>query len=334
MEVDITDTFGAMFTGALVSMSIYGITTLQMYFYFMQFPKDSIGLKLSVALIWVLDTLHVIFMCHTIHYYLIKGFGKPALLANGIWSLFASLGVNIIIALVVQSYFALRIHKLCSEKKKWWVSSFIGLTVLAHFCFGMETVVFFFVKREFSRLKEVTLNSVLPFGVLAILSDIFVAGALCILLHNHRSGFKETDSLINKLIVFAINRCILTTAMAVIEVIVFAVLPDSFYTFALDFVIGKLYANSFLAALNSRVALREGARDHFEGSDDTSTGLNIASVVTDQRPNTNISLHVRSREVTASNQSTDLEKGSSLTARSDVIRSKQSYPSTSPRVSS
>lgn len=87
-----------------------------------------------------------------------------------------------------------------------------------------------FIKREFARLREVSvspsiwksilnglldfltqISSVLPFGVLAILSDILIAIALCLLLDSNRSDFEDTNLLINKLIVYAINRCILTS---------------------------------------------------------------------------------------------------------------------------
>jgi len=178
-------------------------------------------------------------------------------------------------AFVVQSFFTQRIHELCPKSKRWWVSSLIGFLVLAHVCFGMETVAYFFIKREFSRLREVSISSVLPFGVLAILSDILIAMALCLLLDSNRSDFEDTNHLINKLIVFAINRCILTSAVAVIEMIIFLILPNSFYPFAIDFIIGKLYANSLLATLNSRVTLpRVGSTEQLD-----STSFNVASVV-------------------------------------------------------
>ncbi|KIK10263.1 hypothetical protein K443DRAFT_670885 [Laccaria amethystina LaAM-08-1] len=275
MVKDINSTFGAMLIGSFITMVIYGITTLQTYFYYLSFPKDIYWMKLLVALIWFLDTLHVIFMCHSIHFYLITGFGNPAALASGTWSLYTSIAINVLMAFVVQSFFTQRIHELCPKSKRWWVSSLIGFLVLAHVCFGMETVAYFFIKREFSRLREVSISSVLPFGVLAILSDILIAMALCLLLDSNRSDFEDTNHLINKLIVFAINRCILTSAVAVIEMIIFLILPNSFYPFAIDFIIGKLYANSLLATLNSRVTLpRVGSTEQLD-----STSFNVASVV-------------------------------------------------------
>ncbi|KAK0193788.1 hypothetical protein F5146DRAFT_401440 [Armillaria mellea] len=251
--IDITNTFGAMFIGALVTMVIYGITTLQTYFYFMTYPQDSPGIKSFVGLIWSLDTIHIVFMCHTMHYYLIAGFGNPAHLVEGTWSLFSSIMVNVIIASLVQCFFAQRIHELCPKPYKRWMTSVIGSMVFAHLCFGLETVGQFFVRKEFSRLKEVNYVAVLPFGITAILSDLLIALGLCFLLRRSRTNSPNTDYLIKILVRYAITRCLLTSLIAVVEVI----LAPTFYSFAIDFVIGKLWSNSMLASLNSRRSLRD-----------------------------------------------------------------------------
>jgi len=94
----------------------------------------------------------------------------------------------------------------------------------------------------------------MPFGICSVLSDVLIAGALCVLLHGNRTSFHNTNTLVTKLIVYAINRCLLTSAVAVAEVILFAVKPDSLWFMAINFVIGKLYAYSLLATLNSRHA--------------------------------------------------------------------------------
>ncbi|KAL9714124.1 hypothetical protein Ac2012v2_002432 [Leucoagaricus gongylophorus] len=131
-----------------------------------------------------------------------------------------------------------------------------GFFVLAHLCFGLETIVLFFIKRQFMRLQEISFIAALPFGITAVLSDIIIAVALCVLLQSNKSDFKDTNHIINKLIIYAINRCLLTSVVAVVEVVLFSVMPNPFYTFSIDFVIGKLYANSLLAALNSRGSIR------------------------------------------------------------------------------
>ncbi|KAF8962751.1 hypothetical protein BDZ97DRAFT_1091787 [Flammula alnicola] len=305
--LDITDTFGALLIGALVTMTIYGITTLQAYFYYVSFPRDGRATKLLVALIWSLDTIHAIFMCHALHFYLIVGFVDHSLLINGTWSLFMSVAINVILAFIVQAFFTHRIFLLCSVGKRNWVTGVIGFFVIAHFgeqhfefdmirqglqpsrkVFGIMTVVNLFVKKRFILLQEVSLSSVVPFGIATILSDIMIAVAL----------------VINKLIIFAINRCILTSAVAIVEMIIFKVLPNSFYSFAIDFVIGKLYANSLLAVLNARAKLRSDLREDFS-STEMSTRFNITSAVANHQTNL---IQVRTRESSRNNINTDPEK--------------------------
>lgn len=300
---DISDTFGALLIGALVTTTIYGITTLQAYLYYISFPKDGNATKLLVASIWGLDTLHVIFMCHAVHYYLIVGFVDHSVLVDGTWTLFMSLTVNILLAFIVQLFFTHRIFLLCSPQKRWWVTGMIGVCVVAHFSFGMNTVVNLFKKKAFVRLKEISFSSAVPFGVFAILSDILIAVALCVLLDSNRSSFEDTNSIINKLIIFAINRCILTSAVAIVETIVFSVLPNSFYSFAIDFVIGKLYANSLLAVLNSR-SRAEPRHDY--GSTEMSTRFNISSAVANHQTSL---FQVRTRDSSGGGLRMESEKG-------------------------
>jgi hypothetical protein len=169
--------------------------------------------------------------------------------------------VNGVVACVVQSFFIIRIFRLCNAKIRWWVASGLGILVLCHFAFGIETVAFLFIKKELSRIPEVKLFAATPFALFAVLSDILIAGFLCVLLHGSRTGFKRTDTIVTTLIIYAINRCLLTAVVAILEVIVFSLMPHSLWFVAIDFVIGKLYANSLLATLNSRAAVRAATTD-------------------------------------------------------------------------
>lgn len=275
MAVDIHDTFGAGFIGGMVAAILYGITTLQTYLYYVYYPRDTNGLKVLVGSIWVLDTLHVSLMCHALYYYLVTSFGDVDNLATGVWSLFISLGLNLCMAVLVQTYFAFRICHLTRSNIRWWLTSFLMLIVVAHFAFGLETVILMFIKKQFSALSDITLYAATPFAIAAVLSDVFIAASLCILLHGNRSPVIETNTLVNTLIIYAINRCLLTSLVAVAEVIAFAIIPDSLWFIAIDFVIGKLYANSLLASLNSRSALR--GRNHTQ-TDSTSFRINTINL--------------------------------------------------------
>ncbi|TFK37299.1 hypothetical protein BDQ12DRAFT_216821 [Crucibulum laeve] len=280
-RIVIDNTYGAGFIGAIVTAMLYGITTLQTWFYFVHYPKDSSENKLLVSMIWVLDTAHMALVSLCMYHYLVTNYANPPALGIGHWSLFMSVALNVVIAFVVQIFFTFRIFRLSSAKIRWWITGIISLAILAHFCFGIETVVFLFIKKELKKLPEITLFAAMPFALVAVLSDIFIALALCILLHGSRTGFRRTNAVVTTLMIYAINRCLLTSVVAVAEVIVFAIAPDSLWFLAIDFVIGKLYANSLLATLNSRQSIRVGVGSSvntvhlsdidFEGSGNNST---------------------------------------------------------------
>jgi len=71
---------------------------------------------------------------------------------------------------------------------------------------------------------------------------------------------------VNYLIIYSINRTLLTVAVTVVEVITYLCAPNTLWFLAVDFTIGKLWANSFLATLNTRASQRgRGTTD--EGDD-------------------------------------------------------------------
>jgi len=200
----------------------------------------------------LLDSFHMILVSVSIYHYLISNYNNPSALAYGHWSLYVSVIANIVIASVVQGFFTLRIFQLCSQRIRWWVAGFIIILIIAHVGFGLETVAFFFMKQEFSKLSDITLVAAMPFAIFAVLTDIVIAIALCILLNENRTSFSRTNAIISTLMVYAINRCLLTSVVAIVEIIVFAAAPKSLWFLAIDFCIGKLWANSLLATLNSR----------------------------------------------------------------------------------
>lgn len=260
-RIELGNTFGAGFIGAMITGVLYGLTTLQTYLYFVYYPNDGIRTRIMVATIWILDTVHFSLVCTCMYYYLVSNYANPSALTSGHWSLFLSLALNVTIAVIVQSFFTIQIFTLCSRKTRWWVTSVIFLTVIAHFCFGMETVVLFFIKKDFVSVQapQVTFEAATPFAIFVVVSDVLITIALSVLLYESRSTVTSTNMIISTLIIYAVNRCLLTSIVAIAEVITFALAPKSLWFLAIDFTVGKLYANSLLASLNSRRSLRQAS---------------------------------------------------------------------------
>ncbi|KDR86152.1 hypothetical protein GALMADRAFT_132737 [Galerina marginata CBS 339.88] len=244
----------------------------QTYLYYVYYPKDGQVTKLLVAFIWFLETVHFAFMSFGIYFYLVTNYFNPAGLVDGHWTLYLSLLVNIVIVTAVHSFFITRIMRLCEPKFRRWVASVLGVLVVCNFAFGTETVVFLFKIKEISRIPEIKLFAATPFAVFAVAGDISIAALLCYLLYGSRTGFRGTDTILTTLIIYAVERCVLTAAAAVIEVIVFSIKPHSLWFVAIDFVVGRLYANSLLATLNSRASVQAIRGDSIH-SVQVSTGI-------------------------------------------------------------
>ncbi|KAF5365649.1 hypothetical protein D9758_003160 [Tetrapyrgos nigripes] len=96
----------------------------------------------------------------------------------------------------------------------------------------------------------------------AAVADLLIAASLSFYLHRSRTGIRTTDSIINKLLLYAINTGLLTSIFALTDMICFLTMPNNLIHIAFNLMIGKLYTNSLLASLNVRDSLREELYDN------------------------------------------------------------------------
>ena len=61
-----------------------------------------------------------------------------------------------------------------------------------------------------------------------VAGDVAIAGSLIFLLQQSRTGFRRSDSIINRLILFSLNTGLLTSLDAVMSLITITVLPTTF----------------------------------------------------------------------------------------------------------
>ncbi|KAI6154485.1 hypothetical protein EDD17DRAFT_1071964 [Pisolithus thermaeus] len=240
--------------------AVVNLLLMQTYVYYMHYSEDTFAIKLLVAAIWIVDTLHVSFVCHVLYHYLITNYGISTSLDYIIWSLPASVLMNIFMVSAIQCFFAHQIYRLCRPRLKWFVTVPIMLFVLAQFGFGIGTAVLEFVSHGSGVLEQITYYDVTPAWAIIAVAEVLITASLCVVFYSSSSGpmFSRTKRLLNTLIIYAVNRCLLTSLVAVADLVVTNEVKNT-WTVGLDFILGQLYANSFLASLNSREHLRSGA---------------------------------------------------------------------------
>jgi len=164
-------------------------------------------------------------------------------------------GVN---AGIVQTFYTFRILRL--SKRNFWLSGSIFLVIVSKTGCGAAWVILSMQLDTYEQLLNISALTI-TINALSTVVDVSIAVSLCYLLHKARTGFKRSDSIINKLIIFVVNTGMLTTFCAITTLVCLIASPHSLVYATFYFCIGRLYTNSFLATLNARKSLSNNIDD-------------------------------------------------------------------------
>ncbi|KAI0324066.1 hypothetical protein GY45DRAFT_1289503 [Cubamyces sp. BRFM 1775] len=255
IPVSLNETLGAAFVGDILAACLYGLTTLQTLTYFGRSQKDSVVLKSLVALLWALDTFHLILISHTVYSYTITNFGNVPALLSPTWSVISQVFVTGVSDGIVRAIYCYRIWMFSG--RKWIISTAIAIgtlvtcgSSLAYAITGLHQNTFIELER-YSWLLYFSLSW-------AFVSDLLIAATMCTLLAKRRHGaLRKADRTIRVLILYSINTGVLTTLCTLMALIAYAVSPHTFIYIGFYFLLPKLLLNSVLGTLNARKTLRE-----------------------------------------------------------------------------
>ncbi|KAK0481169.1 hypothetical protein EDD18DRAFT_796209 [Armillaria luteobubalina] len=255
-------TLGVVYVGATIAAVFYGIAILQTVIYYKRYPGDPWLFRYSVAILWILDTLHVAISTHALYFYLIESFGNYLPLFGIVWSFPLQLLVNMLIVVGVQALYAVRIWKL-GLKFDMVLPWLIFLAVAASLGTGIYVIYDTYTLSSFFDISTISTSIYIVFSTLAA-ADFFIATTMCYYLHKSRSmtGFSGTLKIIVGLMRLVVISGLATSACSLFTLVAYITWPNSLIFLAIDFILPKLYINSLLAMLNARNAqMKEGAQE-------------------------------------------------------------------------
>ncbi|KAI0373627.1 hypothetical protein BV20DRAFT_962846 [Pilatotrama ljubarskyi] len=251
-------TFGALLLGTFVGLILFGLTAYQTGLYLRMYPTDVQRLKAMVITLFFADALHSVLCIHLCFYYLITSRTDFSLLQDGVWSLRLLTPSTGIIVFLVQGFYARRVYMLGRQFKA-CVFLVVAL-MIGEIVSVLYATVDTFIIRSFARWASHSWLSAIPFAF-SVAIDVVLTTTLIVILHKSRTGMRQTDSLLNVLIVYTVNTGLLTSTLSILCVVFAAAQRQTFIYIALNMPTTKTYANSMLAVLNSRRALAEHAQD-------------------------------------------------------------------------
>ncbi|KAI0364320.1 hypothetical protein BV20DRAFT_1125692 [Pilatotrama ljubarskyi] len=258
------DTFGAFLIATFLGLIMYGLTLHQSYRYCRLFPKDAMFLRIIVILTVVLETLHIVLCMHVCYYYLVTKYFNPAALLDGVWSIRILPISTVLVILVSEGFFTRRVYLIGRHYRA--IVVVVPILMLAILGFAIAASVDAFLRPTFADFEKVTWLTSAGFGI-AVVVDFVLTGALIMTLQKSRTGFQRTDSLIDLLIIYAINTGLLTGIFSVLSFIFAITSPSKLIYSAFNIIAAKSYANSLLAVLNSRKGLMDRVQGDCFGSD-------------------------------------------------------------------
>ncbi|PBK85021.1 hypothetical protein ARMGADRAFT_1169771 [Armillaria gallica] len=268
------DTFGALFVGATIGAILFGIMNLQALIYYKRYPNDWSLYRYSVALFWILDTVHVGLGTHALYHYLIDMYGnlRGALEENVIWSMRLQLLVKVWTIVFVQGIYAIRLWKLGRHFHKivpWSVfiavaASFGNTIHLLSTISPAYTALLLsgsaihlsyeiYVMRNLVSISMVN-ASIYTFYSIIITADLIIALMMCYYLHKSRKGmhFSSMADLLLGLMRLVLVSGLATSACSLLSILTFIASPKTLIFVAIDLILPKLYINSLLAMFNYR----------------------------------------------------------------------------------
>ncbi|KAJ3885916.1 hypothetical protein GG344DRAFT_82216 [Lentinula edodes] len=252
MPSPLAPTYGIWLASMFLATILYGMGLLQAWLYFHWYSKDHLGVKLTVLASILFETFQITTFFAATYDTLIHDFGNVPALFIITWMDSAQLIAGYMSAFTVQIYFGYCLYLL--NKKQVFVTGLIMALALTQIGTGIAqtvrtTMIGSFL--EINNTKQITsLQSASALASLAC--DVAITTALYMTLRSKRTQVKATNTVLQTLMINAVNRGVLTAVAAAINLILFLALPGTFYFFLGLMTSSKLYMNSMLATLNTR----------------------------------------------------------------------------------
>jgi hypothetical protein len=243
-------TFGAIFLGSVISAMCYGMTNIQALIYFSSYSKDPRIYKFSAAALWFLDTFHFIISIQAVYYYLVGDTFRTVPPIDIIWSIKLQTIINVVIVLIVQSLYALRLWKL----------SGIHHIILGYLAAGIILIGFavgIVLAYEVNTLNSFLEINSISWAIIACFStaagiDTIIAISIFICIKRTQFVLPRLSSTLSSVLVYTLASGLLTSLCSIAALLCYIFMPNNFIFYSLGFVLTRLYINSFLALLNAR----------------------------------------------------------------------------------
>ncbi|KAK0474444.1 hypothetical protein IW261DRAFT_1498991 [Armillaria novae-zelandiae] len=257
---------GPLIVAYLLHWGLFGTLSVQLYLYYLAFPKDRNVIKCLVYSIYIIEFIETMLFTHDAFAVFGYGFGDIEALMGMHFNWLAVPIMSGVIAFAGQAFYAYRIFVLSKSRL---IPLFVLCVSLTSSVAAIITGAYAFQEDSVTKLDRKISIAIGIAGGASALCDIIIAVCMTYYLMRSNTNFRRTRILVSNLIRLIIETGIMTAVIVVINLILFFAFPHQTFYGATSILIPKLYANAILMVLNSRIRI-VGGRDTYTSSADMS----------------------------------------------------------------
>lgn len=264
MATSLESTLGAEFIGNIVVNILFGLTSLQTFVYFRDYPKDPLSLKLPIALLWCLSTAHFCFVCSAMYQALIVNYGNVDESLGYSVDITLQYLMDSCIEIIVRSIYCIRLWTLIG----WNTYAVVLISMLSLVncgaAFAACILLFLALKSQAILAGSLITKMLYLNGASIITLEVMITGCFCVFLTKHMKRGLRLRKVVPTLIAYTVSSTMLTLATHVPALIFSIVQNNNYISTALQVILPGLYVNSLLTWLNLRKRMREEVQNYFD----------------------------------------------------------------------
>ncbi|KAF8801661.1 hypothetical protein BYT27DRAFT_7114473, partial [Phlegmacium glaucopus] len=240
---------GKLFIGLILNVLLFGINVTQTYIYYIH------SKKCVVVIVFVLDFIQPLFCSLYLYQTLVVYFGMRYYFSENLIP-YTSKGIT---AAIVQLFFAWRILNLTNNRY------YVSIVIAAALSVGVCAIVIAYegnITPHFSEFRHFKLVPIIAFSS-EMLADIMITSIMVWFLHKHKSGFRRSDMMVDRIIRVTMQTGLITLISAGLDLLFYLINPGGTHLL-LNLITPKLYTSSLLSSLNSRKGWGYDASDNTE----------------------------------------------------------------------
>ncbi|KAG2009428.1 hypothetical protein CC2G_012367 [Coprinopsis cinerea AmutBmut pab1-1] len=271
--------------GSYLTVGIFALETAMLthYLHCKRTKSDPRYIKYAVLFVYAMDVVGLVGGCALVYVYTFSNWGD-ATSEDGVlhWPFPITVITTALNAIVVQCFMIGRYWKF--SRMKIITAILLALAFSSLFATISALVLSFVYKRLDQRTKHIA--AVLVSMILAVATDISIAGCLIHKLWNARIHSRETRSLVKRVTTLAITAGCAPAINSIAVLIGIAAFPDSLISTSFSLPLGSIYACTMIYTLNRREAIRghghgdSGTVQETVFDDRTSPGTRRRSITT------------------------------------------------------